>query len=519
VAAAIGALTFVVWWTTPASVPPGTQKSERPHAKPAEEPAIPRGGKLTGSIRDVDEQQAISLLTQATLFRISRSTDQVEPWLAESWSTSINNLTYTIKLRPNVLWSDGRPLIADDVVAAVAANNAARVWGKLLSARAVDPLQVEITFPAPFAPGLRLLDKLPITPRRKGDEPPAGLGPFVLKAPHRDNQALVFERNTHYWRDAPDGKPLPYLDEIILETIPDRNAELQQLMNGRLDFIESEIRPEDYIALERADQSGKVRLYDLEDGLDADALWLNVSKGWMAKDDFRQALSAVINRRAFCDAVYLGACDPVWGPVTPGNPAWFNPDLPAVGPDQELARAMFAGIGLQDRNADGILEDERGRTVRFTILVRRGSTRDGLGARFIRDELKKVGVGADIVEVEADELTARRLKNEYDAIYGRLIASDTDPAMNLDFWLRWESTPWGTEIAGLMRKQAATADRAQRVQLFIDAQKIYAQHMPAIFLGVPYAYVATSARVLDVKPSRQRPALLWSADLLAAIGR
>jgi hypothetical protein len=59
----------------------------------------------------------------------------------------------------------------------------------------------------------------------------------------------------------------------------------------------------------------------------------------------------------------------------------------------------------------------------------------------------------------------------------------------------------------------------ERVQLFADVQKIYAQHMPEIFIAAPYTYVATSLRVRNVKPSRQRPALLWNADQLAITAR
>ncbi|WP_249927236.1 ABC transporter substrate-binding protein, partial [Escherichia coli] len=35
--------------------------------------------------------------------------------LAESWQVSPDNLTYTIKLRPNLVYSDGSPLKADDI--------------------------------------------------------------------------------------------------------------------------------------------------------------------------------------------------------------------------------------------------------------------------------------------------------------------------------------------------------------------------------------------------------------------
>jgi len=96
-----------------------------------------------------------------------------------------------------------------------------------------------ITFAAPFAAGLRLLDNLPILPKHKL-EPSlksgtfamawnlstpvsdiVGLGPFVL-AEYSPGQRLVFSRNPRYFRKAADGTSLPYLDGITVEIIPTR---------------------------------------------------------------------------------------------------------------------------------------------------------------------------------------------------------------------------------------------------------------------------------------------------------
>src|SRR5205814_506882 len=94
---------------------------------------------------------------------------------------------------------------------------------------ATDPYTVDITFPEPFAPGVLLLDNLPILPRHKleaalkagefasawGLSTPvseiAGLGPFVLSA-YVPGQRVVLERNPRYFRKAADGAALPYLD-------------------------------------------------------------------------------------------------------------------------------------------------------------------------------------------------------------------------------------------------------------------------------------------------------------------
>ena len=137
---------------------------------------LPRGGSLTAW---TDVGEARRWLTQASLVRINRSTDLVEPWLAESWTVSADNLVYTLKLRPNLRWSDGTALTADNVIASVAS---VPVMGKPLAARAIDPLTIEIRFPRPFAPGLRVLDWYPIRARHLEPDT-AGLGPFVASGP------------------------------------------------------------------------------------------------------------------------------------------------------------------------------------------------------------------------------------------------------------------------------------------------------------------------------------------------
>jgi peptide/nickel transport system substrate-binding protein len=566
IAAAIGAITFLILWLTSPSPPPST-------AVPVtDEPALRRGGTLTGTLRagpasfnpyaaSGEPHETIARLTQARLVRINRSTDQVEPWLAESWTastfapgTSVDKPgeTYTFKLRPNILWSDGTPLTAEDIVFTSRAWPA-RTGAASPAVRAVDPLTVEITFPLPSAAHLRLLDSLPILPRHKlqqaadagtfarawGPATPApeiaGLGPFVLTE-NKPGARLTFSRNPQYWRKTEEGTALPYLDRLVLEIIPDPDDELKRLLAGELDFVQDEIRPQDYAALRAAEQKGQLRLYDLGPRFDADALWLNLSpaspagKSWLRQDDFRLAISAAVDRRAFCNAVSPGGCDPIAGPITSGNRSWFMADLP-MPHDPARARVMLAALGMQDRNADGFLDDDSGRPVRFSLLVPRGLATAGPAAAFIRDELGKVGIGVDLITLDSNAVRNRWQKGDYEAIYDRIAMPDTDPALNLDFWLSsgsthaWNprqarpATEWERQIDELMQKQARTADRVGRLQTFADVQRIFSQHMPAIYFGAPYVHVAMSPRVLNASPSRQSPPLLWSADTLATTVR
>jgi peptide/nickel transport system substrate-binding protein len=505
----------------------------------------------------------VTLLTQAWLVRVNRITDTVEPWLAESWSTSPDGLRYSIKLRQGVTFADGAPFTSEDVVFSLAAAydekggsivaDSMRVGGKNLTAEAVDPTTVVVTFPGPFGPGLRLLDNLPILPRHKvqtlaGESGLAstwrtssnladitGLGPFTI-AEYAAGRRLVFARNPRYFRKDASGAALPLLDRVVVEIVPDQNAEVLRLDAGQTDLSEREIRLEDYAPVKRAADAGRLKLFDVGVAVNADSLWFNLKPGsfkgdpraaWIQRDELRKAISLAVDRKIFVDTVYLGAAVPVFGPVTPGNKAWYAPEVPHPAHDPAKAKALLASIGLTDRNGDGTLEDSANRPARFTLLTAKGQTALERGVAVIRDELAKIGLTVDTVLLDSNALVGQFLGKPYDAVYFSLIPSDTDPALILDFWLSsggshfWNAgqaspaTAWERQIDELMTKQAAAFDMAERRTLFTEVQKIFAEHEPMLYFAAPRIYVATSARVLNVEPMLRRPQALWSPDTIA----
>ena len=67
---------------------------------------------------DYDDGNSAHVAEQVfeTLVEFDGATTKVRPALATSWTTSSDGLTWTFKLRPNVKYSDGTPLTADDVL-------------------------------------------------------------------------------------------------------------------------------------------------------------------------------------------------------------------------------------------------------------------------------------------------------------------------------------------------------------------------------------------------------------------
>jgi ABC-type transport system substrate-binding protein len=64
---------------------------------------------------------------------------------------------------------------------------------------------------------------------------PVGTGAFTLQEWSRTQ--IVLSKNPHYFKKDKQGKSLPYLDEVQILLIPDKNEEFQKFIDGDLDFI------------------------------------------------------------------------------------------------------------------------------------------------------------------------------------------------------------------------------------------------------------------------------------------
>lgn len=535
-----------------------------------------RGGSLTATIRSepptfnrfapnghLAAVDAVTRLSHAYLVRLNRATGDYEPWLAETWVASAGGRVFTLTLRDGVTFSDGAPFTSADVVfsfralydPAVGSSLATGVMvqGKPLQVSAPDARTVVVTFPAPFAPGVALLDNVPIYPRHQLEAAldahtfgaawglttkpgtMAGLGPFVV-GEYLPGQRLTFIRNPHYWQKDAAGVSLPYLDSIVLEFLSGQDPEILRLEAGSSDLMtHADLRPEDIAALRRLRDQGALQLADVGIGVDPNTLWFNLTPGaavqkakpYLQRAEFRQAISYAVDRDAIANTVYLGAAVPVYGPVTPGNRTWYSDSAPKYPHDLGRAKALLAGLGLTDRNGDGMLEDAAARPVQFSILTQAGNIRERT-ATMIQEQLRLAGIKVDVAGLDPQSIFGRFDKGDYESIYYGFQASSFDPAMNLDFWLSGGSghvwnlgppAPWERAIDDLMQRQAAAPTLAERQRLFAEVQKAFGENLPEIAFVAPKVSVAMNRRVGGATPVLLDPKILWNPATLFVIGR
>lgn len=132
------------------------------------------------------------------------------PWLATEWEVAPDGTGITYHLRDDVKWSDGEPLVADDVVLSFDLQREIRGgFDYIETVTAVDPLTVQFDFSEPFSPALLDIGQQVIAPSHiwaETDDPakftnpePVGTGPYT-EVSNFQAQSFDLLKNPNYWQ-------------------------------------------------------------------------------------------------------------------------------------------------------------------------------------------------------------------------------------------------------------------------------------------------------------------------------
>jgi peptide/nickel transport system substrate-binding protein len=173
----------------------------------------------------------------------------------ENGGVSEDGLAITIKLKPDVTWSDGTPLTAGDAVFTYDmimdegnSSYSRYPWDTYVeSLTAVDDHTLQINLTAPYADwstslfvGIsRIIPRHVLEPVFQAEGtldnaewnrlPTVGSGPFILTA-FEPASHIALAANDRYWRGR------PHLDEIYMRLLEDRAAQLAALASGESDI-------------------------------------------------------------------------------------------------------------------------------------------------------------------------------------------------------------------------------------------------------------------------------------------
>ncbi len=187
---------------------------------------------------------------------------QPQPQMAESLRMSDDGLVATIRLRDGLAWHDGKPVTSEDCIASLkrwaARDGVGQKYAEFVADyKAVDDRTFQIVFKEKFGSLPEALSKQSgvapfIMPKRVAETDPfkqisesVGSGPFMFKADEwKPGDRVVYVKNPAY-KPRPEpasglaGGKVALVDRIEMLWIPDPQTQVNALLSGEIDMIES----------------------------------------------------------------------------------------------------------------------------------------------------------------------------------------------------------------------------------------------------------------------------------------
>jgi len=415
--------------------------------------------------------------------------------LAEGCEVSPDGLAYTVTLRPNAVWEDGRPVLARDAVFTIQkivdpkipSNVFKPLFDDFASVEEVDARRFRVHFRKAYA--FRMMAFVfPLLPEHRfagknflkapDNRAPLSDGPYRVVA-WKGQESVELERNPLAWGDR------GHFDRIIFRILPDNTTAYRLLTGGDLevDQLDPGLTRRAAADPEFGSCCRLVEFYNL----DYNYIALNNRSPLFADARVRRAVTMLLDRASIVRNLYRGAARIVSGPWAPDSPA-YDPSVAPLPFDPAKAVRLFEEAGWRDTNGNGI-RDRDGREFEFDLLVSAGSETGRQIDEMLSAELARVGVTARVRAVEWAAFIEKVDGGQFEA--ASLAWSAVDP--NPDPYPYWHSSqcpPNGIndgcyaspEADRLMEEARREMDPGKRTVLLHRLHRIFRDDAPAVFV-------------------------------------
>ncbi|MDI6831675.1 MAG: ABC transporter substrate-binding protein [Actinomycetota bacterium] len=357
-----------------------------------------------------------SPLFQSTL--LARDDDlEIVNDLARAYEISEDGLTYTVRIRDDVKFSDGRPLTAEDVVYTyeTAAKSGSVVDLNVLEkVVAEDDRTVVFTLKEPMTTFVNLLITMGIVPKHAhGDDyayNPIGSGPYKMVQWDRGQQMIV-EANPLYYGKKPYFKRITFL---FLE----EDAAFAAARAGEVDMA---VVPHTLAAnsvpgmrlLRAPSVDNRGICFPCVPAGSSDEEGNPVGNDVTSDMAIRKAVNMAVDRKALVEGVLKGFGSPAH--TICDNLPWWNPETVVKDADLEGAKKVLEEGGWKDADGDGIVEKGALKASFTLIYPSSDQTRQSL-AMAAADMAKKVGIEMKVEGKSWDDI--ERLMHSNAVLFG-----------------------------------------------------------------------------------------------------
>jgi peptide/nickel transport system substrate-binding protein len=449
---------------------------------------------LSGNPDTLDPQKTSGTLT----FQVLKSfydtlvepdtTGNIVPALAESWSVSADGLTWTFKLRKDVVFHNGQAFSSKDVKATfdrikdeAFASPKRSEFAPIKTIATPDAQTVVFTLGSPYSPLLASLASgwaaiLPsglVESKYNFASEPVGTGPFKFERWVRDNK-ISMVKNDKYWI-----KGLPKLSRVEFNIVPERAVQVQGLLSGAIEAVEF-VDPEDLPMLQANPRvSIKKELTSL-----IMVMAMNNARPPLTDIRVRQAVNHAIDKQLVLDIAYGGG--KIGSTFLDTGNAYYT-DYSSLYPyNPEKAKQLLKEAGVGNKE--------------FTIYVPQNYALHVKAAELYQHMLEKVGMNVKLQLVDwSTWLSSVYSGGNYDFTVightGKLDPDGTLAGYGAGKYVKWNNPV----VADLLKRAVGVSDFAARKKMYTEALEIMAKEVPFVYLGTSYRYVATRSNVVDFR--------------------
>jgi peptide/nickel transport system substrate-binding protein len=364
----------------------------------------------------------------------------------------------TYRLRRGVVWHDGRPLCAQDVVATYqmlmhpkfpALSRAG--YERIAGMTCLDARTVVVHFKTPYAPYRELFPYVLSARHTDAWQAwPIGTGPYCFRR-RVSGDRIVASANVRHFRGRPG------IERVVLRFVPHDGAALMMWQSGDVDVLQG-ASPAQWDHL-RGMKAGAVSCIPTPV---VEQLVFNLTHPILGDRRVRQAIAYLVDRHELSRRAYSGVCMPAYSELPPSHWAHTQAGIVRYERNARLAEQLLDEAGFK-RSVDGVRK--RGQTaLSLTLLTTSDRPSRALAAQLWRRQWRESGIDLQIERLTPGMVFGsmasggRLATGTYDLA---LIASASRP--DPDTSVRWRSDqmpPFG---------QNRTRYRSQAVDAWLQA--------------------------------------------------
>lgn len=436
--------------------------------------------------------------------------DKIDYYLAADFKASSDFLTYTLKLKKDLKWHDGKPVTADDMMFTLDKildpkqncflSDYLVINEKPVQYKKVDDLTIEFKLPEvtmAFTSAIGQISPIPKhifegeadIAKSSKNENPIGTGPYKFKEAKK-GESVTLTKNDDYFK----GKP--HLDTVVYRVIPDANSANTALQNGEISAK--------YVQAKDVDKfKDKFNVVSYNEGM-LNNMVLNENNDKLKSKEVRQAIAYALNKEELIKGAYTSTdyADKAYSVFTPDTLYFDNNNVEKFEFNVDKAKELLNKAGVKDLS--------------LRLAYINGSKEAEAQALIVQQRLKDIGISVELKGMERNAFYKKLMdpKNNTDfdlAFNGYVMGSEPDSykplflAGNGNNYMNYANK----EIDELWSKAAVETDSAKRGDIYKEIQKKISEDVPLYPIVYPKSIVAIDKKFGGIEEAQTVPIFMF----------